>query len=149
MTLAIHDILIICVGNICRSPMAEALLRAQAPAGVHIHSAGLGALAGSPADPIAVSLLAERGIDISSHRGRQIDAGMIGQAELILVMEHEHMKHLQRIAPSAHAKIRLLGHWIGQEIADPYRQQRHVFEAALGLIEQGVDSWARKLWQQP
>jgi len=149
MAHAFQNILVVCIGNICRSPMAEALLRARAPAGVTVHSAGIGALSGSAADPIACALMVERGIDISAHRGRQIDADMIRNADLILVMEHGHQKHLQAIAPASHGKVQLLGRWTEHEIADPYRQPRARFETVLSLIEQGVESWAAKLWKQP
>src|SRR6266542_2985353 len=78
-----ENVLIVCVGNICRSPMAEGLLRARfvGHRRARIESAGLAALEGRPADPIAVELLAERGIDISAHRARQLTPELLAAFE--------------------------------------------------------------------
>jgi protein-tyrosine phosphatase len=71
----LNRILVVCIGNICRSPMAESLL-AQRLSGrspdIWVGSAGLAALVGRPADPIAQTLMQERGLAISDHRARQI-----------------------------------------------------------------------------
>lgn len=140
------SILVVCVGNICRSPMAEALLKARAPAKVRVSSAGIGALVGSPADPIAQALMLARGIDISAHRARQLEAEMVRANELILVMEQGHQQHLHQLYPAARGKVHLLGKWQGQEIPDPYRKSESHFARALEMIEAGVAAWAQRLW---
>ena len=140
------SILIVCVGNICRSPMAEALMRRAAPAHVSLASAGLGALVDQPADPIAVELMRERGIDLASHRARQLTPLMIRQADLVLVMEERHRQHVHAMLPEARGKVHLLGKWQQAEIPDPYRQDEQAFRQALALIEQGVEAWSRRIW---
>lgn len=140
-------ILIICVGNICRSPTAEYLLRRQlADRDIQVSSAGLGALVGHPVDGHAMAILEERGIDASGHRARQVDAPMLREADLVLGMERRHLAATARLAPEASGKLFLLGKWSDFEsVPDPYRQPRRVFENVFGLIERGVDSWLRYL----
>ena len=96
-----NNILVVCVGNICRSPMAEYLLKARLPAdsGKQVHSAGIGALVDKPADATAQELLQEQGIDASPHRARQVTQEMLARADLILAMEDGHLKRLHEIAP--------------------------------------------------
>src|SRR5690554_1830779 len=95
-----NRILMVCVGNICRSPTAEYLLRHKLPgSATQVKSAGLGALAGKPADPTAQAILEEQGVDMSAHVARQISTGMANDADLILVMEPMHLNALYEIAP--------------------------------------------------
>lgn len=142
-----NRILIVCVGNICRSPMAEFLLRDQlACPDICVASAGLGALVGHPPDHHATALLRERGIDASAHRARQLERVMLRDADLVLVMERSHLRAVTRMAPEASGKLFLLRHWVGaDDVPDPYRQTRQVFEHACALIEHGVSSWRRYL----
>jgi|SRR5690554_1719510 len=143
-----NNVLIICVGNICRSPMAEYLLRAQLPghSNTRIHSAGIGALVDKPADPTALALLQEQGIDAGSHRARQVTQDMLAQADLILAMENGHLNRLHQIAPQIRGRAFLLGKWQdNQPVPDPYRQQRPAFEHAYTLINQATTSWLKYL----
>ncbi|MDQ6982484.1 MAG: low molecular weight protein-tyrosine-phosphatase [Mariprofundus sp.] len=140
------SILVVCVGNICRSPMAEALLRSHAPESVRVESAGIGALVGEAADPSALRLMQERSIDISAHRARQFTPEMARRNDLILVMEDGHRQHIHSIAAEARGKVHMIGKWGDMEIPDPYKKSPEYFEYVLGLIEQGVDQWSSKLW---
>lgn len=136
-------ILLVCVGNICRSPTAEYLLRDRLrDASLQISSAGLGALEDHPMDATAASLLSEHGIDASAHRGRQLQATMLREVDLVLVMEKSHAARIARLAPEASGKVLLLGKWLGEkEIPDPYGQSRPAFEHVYGLIEQASTRW--------
>jgi len=143
----IRHILVVCVGNICRSPMAEALLRQALGEqdGFTVESAGLGALVGHPASEHSVALMDEEGLDITSHRARQIHPEMVGRADLVLVMEAGHKRAIDDADPTARGKVHRLGEWQDRDIEDPYRQQRDAYEAALVDIRAGVESWVGKL----
>ncbi|MDA0681703.1 MAG: low molecular weight phosphotyrosine protein phosphatase [Proteobacteria bacterium] len=143
----IRNVLIVCVGNICRSPMAEAILQAalKGNSNIKVSSAGVGALVGCPADEHAVELMKERGLDISGHEARQLTPELVSENDLILVLEAGHKRVIDANEPSARGKVYRLGEWQNQDIPDPYRKPREVFEAALVLIDQGCESWAQKI----
>jgi protein-tyrosine phosphatase len=135
-----NTILVVCIGNICRSPMAAALLSRALP-GMAVHSAGLGAMIGAPADPISTALMAAAGLDIAAHRAQQINTPLVTYAELVLVMDRQQKQEVHRRYPTSAGKVFCLGEHDGVDIPDPYRQPRSSFEHALRLIEQSVDSW--------
>lgn len=139
------SILVICTGNICRSPIAERVLRKALP-GKKIDSAGIGALVGEPADPGAVRVAEKYGISLFEHYGRQFDVLQASQYELLLVMEKEQMEEISRRAPELRGKTMLLGHWIGnKDIPDPYRKSNEAFESVFKLIEKACQCWVAKL----
>jgi protein-tyrosine phosphatase len=145
-----NSVLIVCVGNICRSPMAEALLIDRLSEGkyanIDIASAGVGALVGYKADPMAKELMNDQGIEMSMHRARQLNTKLLNEYNLILVMEKGHINVVHNISPSSKGKVHLLGKWSDFEISDPYMQSRREFELALELIERGVDEWIEKIF---
>jgi len=124
--------------------MAEQLLKIELP-NKAISSAGLGALVNAPADEHAQALMVELGHDISSHRGRQLNAELVSDAELILVMTEKQEIALTQQFPQARGRVYRLGHWNKQNIADPYRKPREEFEIALQHIQTGIASWLPKL----
>jgi protein-tyrosine phosphatase len=128
--------------------MAEALLRQRAP-GLEVSSAGLAALVGRPADPLAVSLLAERGIDLSGHRARQLTAAQVEGVELVLVMERRQIADVEALTPAARGRVHLLGRFGRFEVADPYRRPRAAFEASLAQIESGLADYVNRFWSRP
>lgn len=133
-------ILTLCAGNICRSPIAAALLEREFPDKT-VLSAGLGALEGDPADPLAIEVAAAHGLDLSAHRARQFAAWMCQSAELILVMEQGHKTELEQQYPLVRGKVYRLGERGGFDIADPYHQPKAAFEAAYADIARGVADW--------
>lgn len=140
----LHHILILCEGNHCRGPLAEALLRPQLPPGLSVSSAGLAALVGQPADPEALRLAQAEGLDLSALRGRQATPDLLLKADLILVMESAQRTWCGQLAPSALGRVFLLGHWRPpdqQEIPDPYRRGPEAFRLAFERIRQSVSDW--------
>jgi protein-tyrosine phosphatase len=145
---ALASILVVCDGNHCRSPIAEALLGQALGRDRTVGSAGLTALVGAPPDPEAVRLMAARGFDLSAHRGRQLTVGLALATELILVMETRQKDACERLLPSLRGRVFLLGHWLegpAREIPDPYLRGRDAFQAALDHLDRGVASWAQRL----
>lgn len=142
-------ILVVCTGNICRSPMAEILLRRhllQAGRRVEVRSAGVGALVDHPADQPARERMKARGLDLEPHRARQFDSELARWADLILVMERAQRDAVIDIEPTARGKTYLLGHWDGgKEVPDPYRQSEAVYDESLALIDQALASWVKRL----
>ena len=110
-----------------------------------ISSAGLNALIGHKADPKACQVMAQKGIDISSHRACQLNNEMVRKADLILVMERLHKNAIEENEPSTRGKVFRLGEWEKFDIADPYQKDLSVFEETLILIEHGVSHWIKKL----
>jgi len=138
------SVLVICIGNICRSPMGEALIAAALPQ-LEVASAGVGALVGQPADPIARQLMAERGLDIEAHRARQLTNLMCQQADLILVMDEEQRLQINQRYPLTRGKLFRLGEVARVDIPDPYRLGRPAFEQALQLIDAGASAWVERI----
>lgn len=139
------SILVVCTGNICRSPTAERLLRKKLPE-KKVDSAGMRALHGAAADTLACKVALSKGISLASHQGKQFTRELARKYTLILVMEKIHLKQITEKAPEARGKTLLLTHWSnGRDIIDPYHKGIEVFEFVFQLIEQATQDWAEKL----
>ena len=94
-------ILFVCTGNVCRSPMAEALFHraAQGRGEFRVLSAGLGALDGQPPTPHSVEAMRELGIDISEQRSRALTAGLVREADYIFGMTRNHVDTIVLLYP--------------------------------------------------
>lgn len=139
-----RSILFICIGNICRSPMAEGLLK-QAMPDKAVLSAGIGALVGEPADPLSVQLMRERGIDIGTHRARSLAAWMVKDADVILTMDGDQKRFLEIKYPESKCKVFRLCEDSKCDIPDPYRRGLIAFRHSCNLISQGVDELVARL----
>ena len=140
----IHNILVVCIGNICRSPMAEYLLKQAYPDRL-VHSAGISGLTGHPADEKAKQCMQRLGIDIRSHSARKLNTELIKQADLILVMSQNQQKHIEQQWPFAKGKTFRLGHWQSKNIADPYQHDQNVFDETCQLIQHCVADWKKHI----
>ena len=129
--------------------MGEGLLiQALNNAGMHaieVRSAGLDALVGHPAEKTAIRLMQEHGIDLSAHRGQQLNRDILRWADLVLVMETAQKLAVESWDPSARGKIYRIGEWGDFDVSDPYQQSDKEFETALKLIIRGVSDWVSKL----
>jgi protein-tyrosine-phosphatase len=120
-------ILFVCTANICRSPMAAALMRKHlATLGlsgqVEVKSAGVWAREGLRASEGATTVLGRRDISLSDHRSQPMSVQLLEQADIVLVMEEEHRRSLFYLEPKHLRKVFLLTEMVGlsRDIADPY-----------------------------
>lgn len=141
----VGSILFVCLGNTCRSPMAEGLFRSllQAESKVAVDSAGTRVRQiGVPPDPRAQAAARERGIDISDLQSRQVTEADVAAHDLVFAMDEASRQDLLLLAPeSAQGKVRLLldfapGYGL-KEIPDPFHGGPTDYEQALDLIEGG------------
>lgn len=147
----IENVLMVCIGNICRSPLAEGLLKKKAQANgvsMSVSSAGLSALTGAPADLNAQALMRSIEGDISDHRARQVEKAMVLQADLILTMDLAQQREIESKFPMTCGKVHRLGKWGQFDIMDPYRRPWVVFEQVFSLIDVGIEDWCRVLWNK-
>ena len=142
--MAFNNILVVCVGNICRSPMAEALLKQRYPDKA-VDSAGVGALVGHPADPAALEIMTERQLDITNHMAKQIDGKLAKKADIIFTMSDGQTKWIEERWPFCRGKTFKLGHWMNKDIADPYKHEMSAFQTAYQDIVVSLEQWADKI----
>ena len=143
-----NNILVICTGNICRSPIGEALLARllKEVEGVSVSSAGIGAVPNGKAHPNSLNILAANGMDWSAHRGRQIIKPMLSQVDLILAMDHSHLEWIRERYPEYRGRTYLSGHWSGsEEVSDPIRKAQTAFDAVYQQLEIHMRQWAEKI----
>jgi len=142
----IGSVLVICTGNICRSPVGHRLL-AQACPDLVVGSAGLAAVIGAPADPVTAAVAATQfSVDLADHVAQQFTLELGSSHDLLLVMEAHHRIDIIRQWPQLSGRVMLLGHWTaGKGIEDPYRRSSDVHARVLSDIATAVSAWAKRL----
>ena len=140
----IKNILVVCIGNICRSPMAEYFLKQQYPH-LQIESAGIAGVVGHAADEKASLCMQRFEIDMSAHIAKKLNAELIKKADLVLVMSQNQQKHIEQTWPFAKGKTFRLGHWQSKNIADPYQRDQTFFDDTCQLIQDCIADWKKYL----
>jgi protein-tyrosine phosphatase len=151
-------VLFVCLGNICRSPLAEGVLRALAEQkglalALEIDSAGTGAWhIGDPPDRRSIQAARRHGIDISTLRGRQVAAADFSDFDLILGMDENNVRTLKRLAPDGMAqKVHLFLDYASggqRDVPDPYYEGPEAFEALYQMLEAGCSSLLERLGER-
>jgi RpiB/LacA/LacB family sugar-phosphate isomerase len=139
-----HQVLFVCTGNICRSPMAEAFFRDRlgARTGWKALSAGTSAFPGAPASQESVVAMREKGIELDRHASQPLTRELIAASDLIVAMTDQHRAEILRMSPEARGRVRLLtGFGASQRnenIPDPIGQSLDVYRATRDRIDSAV-----------
>ena len=136
----IDRVLVVCEGNICRSPLACAML-AQALPEIGFSSAGTHALVGEGADPLVLEMARERGVQLDEHVATALTDEQVRAADLILTMTRTQREQIELAWPYSRGKVYRLIENDGVDVVDPYRRHRTAFELAFAQIEHGVAHW--------
>ena len=140
----ISSILVVCVGNVCRSPVGERLLAsALEDRGIKVSSAGLGALVGEGADTRSAEIAARAGLSLDRHIARQFTPALGRENDLILGMEPGHRSAIARQAPELSGRCLLFDQWTGARgIADPYRKSVEFHERVFSALKEASEAWS-------
>jgi protein-tyrosine phosphatase len=148
------SVLFVCLGNICRSPLAEAAFRSEAERlglDVEIDSAGTGDWhIGYPPDPRAAAVAARNGIDISHLKARLVTSDDFRRFDHIVALDSNNLRDLERLRPAdGKARLSLLLDHVegrrGQAVADPYYGEDSHFDAAWKDVSAGAEGLARSI----
>jgi protein-tyrosine-phosphatase len=146
----IKHVLLVCTGNICRSPLAEALLvrtmSERGISGVGVTSAGTGAWDGAPASEGAYLVGLERGLDLSGHRARLLTRELVEQADLILTMARHHRARVDELG--GEGRVFVLGEYAGRdeaEVSDPFGGDLDIYRETCAELEGLVEATAERL----
>ena len=141
-------VLFVCLGNICRSPTAEAVFRRRASAAgldVHVESAGTsGWHIGEPPDPRSIEAGQARGYSFQGQASRKVTRADFGMFDYVLAMDHKNVAALREICPESYlSRIQLFLDYVPnatvREVPDPYYGGGDGFARVLDLIEQASD----------
>jgi len=146
-------ILVICAGNICRSPFAEAYLRKQIElAGVYaeVFSRGLLTLPKQNPPTNGQQVAVEFGVDISKHLSQPLSRSDLDRAAMVLVMDVEQRQHIGKINPAAIGRVFVLSQMTdGKTIPDPMGENKDAFRRSYSIITKDVDEWVKRFGITP
>ena len=134
----------VCLGNICRSPLAEGILKSKLNANFEVDSAGTAAYhVGNPPDQRSIAVAQQFGIDISQQRARQFKKDDFNNFDLIFVMDQNNYNDVVELAtPAQRRKVHLLRE--NNEVPDPYYGDASAFEAVFHLIDTACETLVKK-----
>ncbi|HBD26493.1 low molecular weight protein-tyrosine-phosphatase [Flavobacterium sp.] len=145
-------ILMVCLGNICRSPLAEGIMRSKLSEDFTVDSAGTGGWhAGQQPDKRSISTAKNRGLDITNQRARQFKKSDFDTFDHIFVMDNSNYKDVLALAPNEEAKLKvklILNEIFPNEnvdVPDPYYGGQDGFENVFDMLDQACEEIARKL----
>lgn len=148
----------VCLGNICRSPLAESIVRSKLEKKIpdlEVDSAGTGSWhVGQPPDYRAIIVAAKYGLDISGLKGRQFNVSDFKKFDLILAMDESNLKDLSKLATSGedilklHLYLDFAEHPSLREVPDPYYGDQRDFEKVFKLLDIAADRVANKMLKE-
>lgn len=143
-----HSILFVCLGNICRSPSAQAIMATLTPSCIFLDSAGTSTHhIGEPPDKRAIAVGKQFGVDLSPLRARQLGVQDFYDFDVIFAMDKQNLADIQKLAPKdATAAIRLFDEFDQANVADPYYGDIGDFEQMFKHIHSVSKRWLA-LWQ--
>lgn len=152
--MAIRHILFVCLGNICRSPLVEIVARkhlTDAKLDIEVASCGTGGWhAGEQADPRMRAAATKAGYEPDAHRARQLRATDFERYDLLLAMDSNNLRDMQRVSPGeGHDRLGLFLEWSGvmsqRDFPDPYYEELTAFTQSIELAERGVKGLVERL----
>lgn len=145
----IKSILVVCLGNICRSPYGEIklkeLIKLQKKEIQNVSSAGIYAVVGDPASKHSVAVAKERNLDLTHHIAKQLTSDHIKEYDLILVMDQEQKSTIEKMYPYAFGKVHRIGKWRNEEVYDPYCKPYEAFVEMANHIDDCLNDWLLKI----
>ena len=150
-----NHVMMVCTGNMCRSPLAEAILRAEferlGVEGFQVSSAGTGAWEGRAPSDGAMLVALEHGLDIAGHRSRHLSRGLVEQADVIFTMSRSHSGRAEKLGGDG--RVFLLGEYAGKkrskaEVDDPYGEALDVYRATFDQLQSLIKVAAERLIEE-